>query len=134
MIHLKFELDPVAKGRPRFGKGFTYTPAKTKKFENWVKTVARLHMSQNKLEPMQGPLEVIIHFYLTKPKSSKNRYPIVKPDLDNFTKGINDSLNEVFWNDDAQIVQSTQSKNYCDGPGYFTVMVMPVKEFKEGSA
>ena len=36
--------EPVAKGRPRFAKGRTYTPKKTKQYEDRVAEIARREM------------------------------------------------------------------------------------------
>lgn len=42
--------------------------------------------------------------------------PIKKPDVDNVTKIIADSLNNIAYKDDAQIVDSTVRKFYSDMP------------------
>lgn len=123
MIEATFHVDPVAKGRPRFstrGKFVqTYTPSKTKLFEKTLKTIA-IKMG---FMPMTEALEVIVHCYIQKPKSVKRKRPTVKPDIDNFQKGILDALNGVFWADDALICQVTATKSYVEGEGYITVRV-----------
>lgn len=124
MIAAKFELKPVAKGRPRFGNGRAYTPMETKLFEGNLKALATRYMIVNRLGMLEGPIEVIVHFYLKKPRTSKNKLPCVKPDLDNFIKGVSDACNGVFWKDDAQICAMTVTKTYVPygDEAYFTVL------------
>ena len=42
--------------------------------------------------------------------------PIVKPDLDNYTKSILDALNGLIWDDDAKIVHMELDKFYSEQP------------------
>ena len=108
MISVTVFLDPVAKGRPRFGMGRTYTPKSTRDFEKMF----ALHASQHKpLKPLLGPLRVDVKFQIKRPKSVKRPYPSCKPDLDNFLKTL-DSLNGIFWEDDSQIIDVRASKRY----------------------
>ena len=114
MIQLDFVIDPVAKGRPRFGKRSVYTPKKTENFENSIKKMA---IDQYHKKPKVEPLGVIIDFYIKRPKSvsvKKRPYPVVKPDLDNLTKSLLDSLNGVLYKDDSQIIEIKVSKRYSD--------------------
>ena len=103
-------IEPVAKGRPKFTKkGFTYTPAKTKAAEQYLRTF----VSGYPKFATGLPLVVSIDFYLTKPKSvSKKRvFPITRPDLDNYIKII-DAFNGVLWDDDSQIIRMLARKEY----------------------
>lgn len=106
---------PVPKARPRTviqgGRAHTYTPRKTRQWEETVRAVAMLHRPP---APYEGPLAVTMVFYLPKPKSSKRRWPSVKPDLDNLIKACSDALNGVIWRDDSQIVKQTCEKRYGD--------------------
>lgn len=104
-----FTIDPVAKGRPRLGKYGTFTPAKTRRFETAIKLMAKKSMLGG---PIEGPLHVSVVFEIKKPMSSKNDHPIVRPDVDNFAKGLLDALNGIFWNDDSQIVSLFLKKTY----------------------
>ena len=103
-----FEIEPVAKGRPRFGSGFTFTPIKTRKFEADIRRLSRFKA------PLSGPISLRVIFSLKKPKTSKNAFPIVRPDVDNLVKAVSDSLNGLWWNDDAQIIQLYVSKYYAN--------------------
>ncbi|MEY2703409.1 MAG: hypothetical protein RLY43_2048 [Bacteroidota bacterium] len=106
---------PVPKARPRVCRnGHVYTPANTVAAEQQLKIA--FQSAVNRLDirpffPLNSPITILIKFYFIKPKSSKNKYPIVKPDLDNLIK-LCDSLNGIAWNDDAQIIDITAQKRY----------------------
>jgi len=103
---------PVAKGRPRLGRGGSiFTPGKTRVFENHLKWLLRMHY---KLEPKTGPIELKIVFELKRPKSQKSKYPSGHVgDLDNYAKAVCDAANEILWVDDCQVVSLTLSKVYA---------------------
>lgn len=116
--------NPVAKGRPRLGKGGTYTPEKTVNYENLVKMS---YLETYKGKPLlEENLEVTINFYFSIPKrtSKKNREKMLngeimhnkRPDIDNCIKSITDALNNIAYKDDSQIVKITASKYYSDEP------------------
>jgi len=111
MINLRLPLDPVPAARPRFGKGFTYTPKNYRDFKNLAAILIRQKYAS---APMTGPLEVCVVFNIKKPKWVKRDYPCVKPDIDNFVKAIFDSCNKLLWEDDAQIVDLHSFKVYGD--------------------
>jgi len=113
MVIFNFPTDPVAKGRPRFAKGRAYTPQKTRDFEKLIKTMARV---QYKGEPLEGALSMHVVFYIKKPKSSKLNLPINRNpgDIDNLVKNIADSLNDIAYLDDSQIIDLSAHKRYSD--------------------
>ena len=105
------ELEPVAKGRPRFGNGRTYTPAKTREFENSVRA---LLSRQYWGVPLKGPLSVAITFLFPRPKKLKHPvWHIVKSDLDNLVKAACDPANGIVWEDDCQICELRAYKKYA---------------------
>lgn len=109
---LVFNLDPVAKGRPRHDrKGHVYTPEKTREFENAIALLAR---AQYKGEPLDGPLWVRINATFKRPKTVKREWHTVKPDSDNIAKSILDPLNGIIYKDDSQIVNLQIFKAYGD--------------------
>lgn len=114
MIQLKFDIDPVAKARPRLGKyGNTYTPAKTAQFENLIGYMARVQLRQlNAMAPLAGALKLKLRFFIMPPKRQARNFPTVKPDWDNFSKSLCDALNGIVWFDDAQIVKAEVEKLY----------------------
>ena len=110
--NLVFHVKPVAKGRPIFGKGFTYTPKKTREAERDLKILMKAAWKKDLLTE---PVRVELTFSMTKPKSVKNRmYPSVKPDLDNYIKGLLDSMVGTILLDDSIVVEILARKIYGD--------------------
>ncbi len=111
MIHqFYFNAIPTAKGRPRMGRHGAYTPDKTRAAECQLKLLMRKDF---RFKPLTGPLHVIIGFFVNRPKRTKNEYPVVKPDVDNFAKLVCDSGNDILWRDDSQIVRLECFKCYA---------------------
>lgn len=123
---------PVAKGRGRSfarpGGGIgTYTPAKTRRWEDDARMVARQEMRGRKI--FEGCLVVGIVASLAVPQSwpAWKREaalegligPSSRPDLSNYIKAIEDALNGIVWLDDSQIVGMEVCKEYSDAPSVY---------------
>lgn len=137
---VSFRVDgvPVAKGRPKFrslGKFVsTYTPKKTKEYEEIVAFKARQAMGET--EPLETPIRAFLHFYLPVPASySKKRTQacldgsekhIKKPDLDNMAKSVLDAMNGICYLDDGQIVDLHIHKKYGAEPCVQIVLIEEV--------
>ena len=124
--------EPVAKGRPRFSRqGRTYTPAKTKGYEDEVAVMAKAAM--NCLEPLKTPVAVFLYVRLPIPQSypkkrkeaclNGSEMPCKKPDIDNIAKTYLDAMNGVIFVDDTQVVDLHVKKLYAAEAGV-DVMVM----------
>ena len=125
---------PVAKGRARIttygGHVRSYTPEKTRRYENQVSSYAAEAMRGN--PPMGGPVEVIVEAHMMVPKSwsFKKRLaaiagqikPVTKPDLDNIVKAL-DGMNGIVVVDDSQIVKLTATKSYSDTPQLIVTVI-----------
>ena len=121
--------EPKGKGRPRFGKGRTYTPETTINYENWVRLCYIQEAEKNSVEMIRKdePVSVYILVNMSVPKSfSKqkhkqalqgNIYPTKKPDCDNIIKIICDALNGVAYADDKQVVKVSCRKQYAENEG-----------------
>lgn len=108
---------PVPKGRPKFGRGRVYTPAKTKGYEALVAIKAKEAM-KGRL-PATGALSVTITAYLPAPKAAAkqlDRPHVSRPDLDNLIKAALDGCNGIAFADDSQIYNLTAHKEYSDDP------------------
>lgn len=104
------EIEPVAKGRPRFGRGRAFTPEKTRHFEQMVRELIR---KQYYHQPIQGPVHLDLVFVFNRPTKPKHdHWHMVRPDLDNLIKAITDAANGLLWEDDSQIAELTASKKY----------------------
>ena len=124
MVHFEIEITPVAKGRPRYARrgNFvqTYTPTKTREYEDVIRENAKLAMGSS--EPLETPLNVLLIFGMPIPSSTPKKAlegylngsvrHIKKPDLDNLAKAVLDAMNGVVYLDDNQICRLTIEKNY----------------------
>jgi len=121
--------EPKGKGRPRFAKcgDYTkaYTPTATASYENLVKLEYQRQCGDKRFEKHEM-LDLRIFAYYTIPKSTSNKKkqqmtegvlrPTKRPDMDNIVKIIADSLNNIAYHDDAQIVDTMVRKFYSDIP------------------
>lgn len=123
---LKLDCEPTAKARARTifknGKVWSFTPKKTQEAQNDLQTLIREQVK----EPFAFhiPVSLTVTFYRTRatfvPKSET--MPVRRPDLDNFIKGVLDSLNGIAVYDDSQITSIHAYKRYSDnGQGYITL-------------
>ena len=120
--------EPVGKGRPRFARRgkftSTYTPQKTKTYEDEIRMMAKAAMGAS--EPLDTPMTVAIYIRVGIPASySKQKRkdalegiikPMKKPDLDNVAKCFLDSMNEIVYLDDKQVVNLHVTKVYAETP------------------
>lgn len=136
-MRVKFEIpgDPKGKGRPRFANAGkyvrTYTPDDTASYENLVKLMYKTQCKNARFED-GSQLDMRIYSYLAIPKSvsKKKRQlmidgkirPTKKPDWDNIGKIIADSLNEIAYKDDSQIVDGMIRKFYAESPKVIVVI------------
>lgn len=119
--------EPQSKGRPRFvNRGRfvqTYTPDETVQYE----TLVRLSYQQAGLEKLSGAIKAEIRAFFPIPKSaSKKKHeqmaagkirPItVRKDIDNICKIVLDSLNNIAYDDDRQVVELLAYKFYSEVP------------------
>lgn len=127
--------EPVAKGRPKLSRYGTYTPKKTKEYEEHIKQEWRKNGYK---EPLTGAVMVDITFYRSIQKSSSKAAktakltgkvkPTVKPDLDNYIKAVLDGLNGLAWVDDSQIINISATKEYSLEPETVVLIWGEVKE------
>jgi Holliday junction resolvase RusA-like endonuclease len=86
--------DPVSKGRPRTGKGHTYTPKRTRDAEKVIELLVRQQMGLT--PPVTVMVGVAVEFFC----ATKRR-----TDGDNLLKLVTDSMNKIVYADDSQIVE-----------------------------
>lgn len=100
---------PVGKARPRFTRGRTYTPAKSKEYEEVVAYAAHQAIKQ----PFTGPVRLTLLCWFEIPQSLSapkrqdrlSHHHTQKPDLDNVVKAITDGMNGIAYADDSQIAE-----------------------------
>lgn len=106
------------KARPRVFNGHAVTPKDTVNYENWV----RLNYKEQCGKYLEGPIKAKIIAYYKIPKSypkkriesilERQEQPTKKPDADNIGKIVLDSLNDIAFHDDSQIVELTVIKRW----------------------
>ena len=115
MIHMKMEIEPVAKSRPRSTRsGRIYTPAKTAEYE---RDIAKL---TKHLPAILGPISVDVVFVLKRPKRTPKKQTgrFMKAgsrgDIDNYVKSLLDGCQRggVIPND-AAVVKLSAMKIYA---------------------
>lgn len=129
------EGEPVGKGRPRFvaryntetGRSFgqAHTPEKTMVYENLVRVEYKAQTGGYRFDDnAMLDMRIMAFFGIPKSKSKKIKQkmlegkirPTKKPDYDNVMKIVTDSLNDVAYKDDVQVVDAQCRKFYSDRP------------------
>lgn len=119
MIEITIPGQPIGKGRPRFGNGRTYTPAKT---ESWTAQAVWHIQQQTKERGITGPIVVNWFAVFDRPKrmftkkwANRREVHTVKPDRDNVDKAILDALTKAgVIKDDCQVCDGHIIKRYAD--------------------
>jgi len=127
---------PTPKGRPRYALirgrdgqpmvrgghvlARSYTPARTKRYEGYVRLAAQQMMAGR--PPYDGPVSVDLEVTMRPPASWSRRRkaralrgeerPTKKPDGDNVEKLVWDALSDVVFVDDKQVVRWSGRKEY----------------------
>lgn len=97
---------------------------KVKRYLDYKQQVALIARNHYKGEPMAGPIELNLTFYMPIPQSwskvkqkrAEGQLHTSKPDRDNLEKGICDSLNKIVWKDDGQVCDGRTRKFYSSEP------------------
>lgn len=133
MISFSCDFPMVAKERPRLGRGGrTYTPTKTKGFEDAVAFKARAAMGNQ--PPMATPCRVEIYALVQIPPSWpkwKQAAAAGKPytsqtDWDNQGKAVCDALNGVVYVDDRLVAHGSVERYWSPNPDQFRVTILPL--------
>lgn len=124
---LTFEIPgpPYGKARHRMTRtGHAYTPKETVSYESLVKHI--FHTKYPDWVPHEGPVQMEISAFFDIPKSAPKKRAILmltnalrptkRPDTDNISKIIKDSLNGILYRDDSQVVTDTVHKLYAVVP------------------
>jgi Holliday junction resolvase RusA-like endonuclease len=129
MEQVKFVIlgEPKGKGRPRFSRQFgrAYTPKETANYENLVSIEYQIQCNNFRFSD-DAMLDMRIMAYYSIPKSKSKRQknmmlsglvrPTKKPDMDNVVKIVADSLNQIAYRDDTQIVDCQVRKFFSEEP------------------
>lgn len=121
--------EPQGKGRPKFSRHGNYvtarTPEKTAVYENLVQMEYQRQCGDVRFSDTDSLQMDITAFYTIPASASRKRRkmmvdgeirPTKKPDADNIMKVVADSLNQVAYGDDKQIVEARFRKWYAEQP------------------
>lgn len=97
---------------------------KVKRYLDYKEKIAIIARSKYKGDPISGPVELNITFYLpippswtkTKQRDMDGQLHTSRPDRDNLEKGVCDALNKIVWKDDGQVCMGTTIKRYSREP------------------
>ena len=90
--------------------------AKTKPWRQAIVDACRSLLAGR--QPLEGPVEVRVVFYLPRPKSAPKRItePSKKPDLDKLARALGDAMTTAgVWRDDAQVISTLARKAFAGG-------------------
>jgi Holliday junction resolvase RusA-like endonuclease len=118
--------EAIGKQRPRFVRRgnhvSTYTPEKTKTYEDEIRYMAKCAMGAS--PPLETPVTVAIYIRVGIPASfSKQKRkdalagilkPTKKPDIDNCAKCFLDAMNGHVYLDDKQVINLHVTKVYAE--------------------
>lgn len=127
-VYIKFEIPGKVKAKQSFKigyNGFKYTPSDVKSYANWVRLCFQKEYPKHlpsMYHDKQLRMNIEAHYAIPKSFSKKKREdalnrlvrPTVKPDCDNISKNICDSLNGIVYPDDKQIVSLEVEKYYSE--------------------
>lgn len=154
MNKVKFTVlgEPQGKGRPRFvarynpatqkSFGQAHTPDKTIAYENLIKV--EYGVQTNNFRFQDGAMldmRILAYYGIPKSKSKKAKAamlageirPTKKPDMDNVMKVVADSLNDVAYHDDTQIVDCQLRKFYSEQPR-IEVIIQEIRRDAQGES
>lgn len=138
-MKIKFTVrgEPQGKGRPRFARVGNYvqtrTPDETVLYENLIRTEFQRQCGSARFpDNAQLDMRILAYYQVPASVSKKKRRqmlnreirPIKKPDWDNIGKVVADSLNQLAYRDDAQVVDSQVRKFYSEYPRIEVVIQM----------
>ena len=113
MISFRVFGDPAPQGSKTIMRGRLVESSK--KLPAWRKAVTEAAEQVDFYT--EDAVDVLIIFYMPKPKSLKRKRPSVKPDIDKLIRSVSDCLSGTVIKDDAQIVTISARKEYSDEPG-----------------
>lgn len=144
MIRFTIPGEPQGKGRPKFSRrgniAIARTPEKTVIYENLVRMEYQRQCGNFRFDDNDQLCMTVVAFYAIPKSASKAKRaamlngeirPTKKPDVDNVLKVIADSLNQIAYRDDAQIVRAVINKRYAQTTPCVCVEIETMNEQKE---
>jgi Holliday junction resolvase RusA-like endonuclease len=109
--------DPASQGSHAIMHG-RIVQVNSSKHKAWRKAIVQEAIATlpDEWQPIDEPCELIVNFYLPKPKTVDRQLPSVSPDLDKLIRAVGDSLTDSgVVIDDSRIVRISARKLYAEG-------------------
>jgi Holliday junction resolvase RusA-like endonuclease len=116
-VSLSVTGDPASQGSHAIMHG-RIVQVNSSKHKAWRKAIVQEAIANlpNDWQPIDEPCELIVNFYLPKPKTVDRQLPSVSPDLDKLIRAVGDSLTDSgVVIDDSRIVRISARKLYAEG-------------------
>jgi len=134
MIQIRIYGQPVAQSRPRVAlRGrypHVYEDSKVKEYKKDVRRQIEEALPHRHL-PIDIPVVIWLEFYLSRPKTLKKtvKHHVKKPDIDNLSKAILDSM-DLLITDDNLVTWLHAGKFYADedNPPGVLIKLYPVED------
>lgn len=115
-IHFFVHGTPAPQGSSRafMAGGKPVITSANRNLKDW-RTLVALTAAQH-AHMIDGPVEVVLHFYLPRPASLPKKITrhVRRPDIDKLARAALDSMTGVFFKDDSQVVALEVYKDYAD--------------------
>jgi Holliday junction resolvase RusA-like endonuclease len=116
-VSLSVTGDPASQGSHAIMNG-RIVQVNSSKHKAWRKAIVQEAIATlpDDWQPIDEPCELIVNFYLPKPKTVDRQLPSVSPDLDKLIRAVGDSLTDSgVVIDDSRIVRISARKLYAEG-------------------
>jgi Holliday junction resolvase RusA-like endonuclease len=116
-VSLSVTGDPASQGSHAIMHG-RIVQVNSSKHKAWRKAIVQEAIATlpDDWQPIDEPCELIVNFYLPKPKTVDRQLPSVAPDLDKLIRAVGDSLTDSgVVIDDSRIVRISARKLYAEG-------------------
>jgi Holliday junction resolvase RusA-like endonuclease len=116
-VSLSVTGDPASQGSHAIMHG-RIVQVNSSKHKAWRKAIVQEAIATlpDDWQPIDEPCELIVNFYLRKPKTVDRQLPSVSPDLDKLIRAVGDSLTDSgVVVDDSRIVRISARKLYAEG-------------------
>jgi Holliday junction resolvase RusA-like endonuclease len=116
-VSLSVTGDPASQGSHAIMHG-RIVQVNSSKHKAWRKAIVQEAIATlpDDWQPLDEPCELIVNFYLPKPKTVDRQLPSVSPDLDKLIRAVGDSLTDSgVVIDDSRIVRISARKLYAEG-------------------
>jgi Holliday junction resolvase RusA-like endonuclease len=116
-VSLSVTGDPASQGSHAIMHG-RIVQVNSSKHKAWRKAIVQeaINTLPSDWVSIDEPCELIVNFYLPKPKTVSRQLPSVSPDLDKLIRAVGDSLTDSgVVVDDSRIVRISARKLYAEG-------------------